>query len=490
MPQKTLLIITDGIGHKPATPYNAFTQATTPTYDALFASTPCALLSTHGLSVGLPEGQMGNSEVGHMCLGAGRILYQDLVRISRALEDGSLAENRALLEFSAKVKRVHIAGLASDGGVHSHLEHILGLARILSERGHEVYLHLITDGRDVSPTSAARFITEALQTPNVKLATLSGRYYAMDRDKRWDRVHRAFGAIAKGESKSALAPLDYLKAQYEAGITDEFLEPVSFGEYEGFGEGEGFIFANFRSDRAREIVSAIGSEAFGGFERGAYTPPETLIMSPYDERFPFPILFPKESVEPTLAQLISKAGRSQLHVAETEKYAHVTFFFNGGIETPWENESRVLIPSPSVATYDLQPEMSAHEVAEATLRGMREGYDFIVVNFANGDMVGHTGNLEAAIKAVEAVDSALGKLFAQAEESDYAVILTSDHGNCEEMRDEAGNTLTNHTVGEVWCFIKARGVERLQSGGLNHIAPSVLKLMGLEIPPEMDSPLF
>lgn len=492
MAQKTLLIITDGIGHKPSSPHNAFTQAKKPTYDSLFASAPHALLSTHGLSVGLPEGQMGNSEVGHMCIGAGRILYQDLVKISLALKDGSLEKNPTLLGFSSRVKRIHLAGLASDGGVHSHMEHLLGLAQIFSRLGHEVLLHLITDGRDVSPTSSKEFIAQALalESDLIKIATISGRYYAMDRDKRWDRIKRAFGVIARGDSPTSLTPQEYIQAQHQAGITDEFIEPAALGGYQGFEPSDGFVFANFRSDRAREIVSALGGASFEGFDRGAYQPPKTLAMTSYDDSFPFPILFPKEKVEPTLAQVISEAGLSQLHVAETEKYAHVTFFFNGGIETPWENESRVLIPSPSVATYDLKPEMSAPEVAEATLSGMRQGYDFIVVNFANGDMVGHTGNTEAAIRAVESVDKELGRLLEEAKKSGYAVILTSDHGNCEEMRDERGSILTNHTVGEVWCFILAQGVTEIREGGLNQIAPTVLKIMGLPIPKEMDSPLF
>lgn len=492
MVKKTLLIITDGIGHKPNSSHNAFCNANKPTYDSLFASVPHSLISTHGLSVGLPEGQMGNSEVGHMCLGSGRILYQDLVRISRALDDGSLAKNDVLLDFVKDKNRIHIAGLLSDGGVHSHIDHIVGLTKLIQHLGIDVSLHLITDGRDVSPSSASLFLKqiEGIVSEKITIATIGGRYYAMDRDKRWDRVEQAWRAMALGESRSKLSPLEYIKSQYEDGNTDEFIQPVSFESHAGIKPGDGFIFANFRSDRAREIVNSIGTREFLAFDRGGFIPPSVLCMTPYDDSFDFPILFPKEKVEPTLAQIISKAGLRQLHVAETEKYAHVTFFFNGGVETPWDNESRVLIKSPDVATYDLKPEMSAREVGEATMEGIRDGFDFIVVNFANGDMVGHTGNINAAIKAVEAVDSELGRILALAKERGYAVVLTSDHGNCEEMRDEAGNMLTNHTVGDVWCFVSDERVTEISSGGLSNIAPSVLKLMGLEIPKEMDRALF
>ena len=492
MAQKTVLIITDGIGHKPDSPHNAFFLAKKPTYDFLFKNIPHALLKTHGMSVGLPEGQMGNSEVGHMSLGSGQVLYQDLVKISRALKEDSLAQNPCLREFIKGKKLIHLAGLISDGGVHSHIEHIIGIATLLERLGLKVALHLITDGRDVSPTSAPHFVEQILGivNENIRIASVSGRYYAMDRDQRWERIEQAWRVIIRGEGRTNLTPLEYIKAQYGAGITDEFIKPASFGNYAGAGNCEGFVFANFRSDRAREITKSIGASEFDGFERGEFAPLSVLCMTPYDDSFDFPILFPKEKVEPTLAQIISQAGLRQLHTAETEKYAHVTFFFNGGIETPWGGERRVLVKSPSVATYDLQPEMSAHEVGEAVIAGIREGFDFIVVNFANGDMVGHTGNIEAATKAVEAVDCELGRIFEESSARDYAVILTSDHGNCEEMRDEAGNMLTNHTVGDVWCFVSAKGVDKIHEGTLSNIAPSVLKLMGLPIPKEMNEPLF
>ncbi len=490
--KKTLLIITDGIGYKPHSSANAFEAATKPTYDRLFAEVPHTLISTYGLSVGLPEGQMGNSEVGHMTIGSGRILYQDLVKISLALEDGSLAENPALNETVSRSRDMHVIGLMSDGGVHSHLKHILGLAKILKAKGKRVWLHLITDGRDVSPTSAPEYLKEVekILDEDIRIATIGGRFYTMDRDNRWERVEKGYRAIAEATPKTHYTPVEYVLKSYDEGITDEFIVPTAFEGYEGMQEDDGVIVANFRSDRVREITTALGDPEFDKFER---KPLRLYIatMTQYDASFPYPVLFPKEAPENTLAEVISRAGLRQLHTAETEKYAHVTFFFNGGVEEPVEGESRVLIPSPQVKTYDLQPEMSAPEVGEAVRKAMDEGYDFIVVNFANGDMVGHTGNFDAAVKAVDAVDAELGKIFDKAEALGYNVVLTSDHGNCEEMRDAEGHILTNHTVGDVWAFVKAPGVTRLKEhGGLNNIAPTVLELMGLEKPQEMDESLI
>ncbi len=489
--QKTILIITDGIGYKPESACNAFADATKPTYDAL-EHAPKALISTYGLSVGLPEGQMGNSEVGHMTIGSGRVLYQDLVKISLALEDGSLAENEALNQTVAKSDRVHLIGLLSDGGVHSHIEHTLGLAKILKAKGKKVFLHLITDGRDVSPTSAKTYIEqiEAITDEDIRIATLGGRFYTMDRDNRWERVEKGYRAIAEATPRTDLVAEAYVDASYAKGETDEFIEPVAFEAYEGMKEGDAVIVTNFRADRVREIATALGDASFDKFERN-YIPLHIATMTQYDASFSYPVLFPKEAPKNTLAEVIARAGLRQLHTAETEKYAHVTFFLNGGIEEPMEGESRVLIPSPDVKTYDLQPEMSAPQVGEAVREAMDEAYDFIVVNFANGDMVGHTGNYEAAKKAVEAVDTELGKIVAKAKESGYAIVLTSDHGNCEEMCDGEGHVLTNHTVGDVWCYVLADGVEKVkEGGGLNNVAPTVLKLMGLEIPDEMDEPLI
>ncbi|MDD3465927.1 MAG: 2,3-bisphosphoglycerate-independent phosphoglycerate mutase [Campylobacterales bacterium] len=491
MRKKTILVITDGIGYSEQKEYNAFLAAKKPTYDYLFANVPYSLVKTHGLSVGLPEGQMGNSEVGHMSIGSGRILYQDLVKVSLALKDGSLAAHPKLKTLFDGSNDIHIAGLVSDGGVHSHIEHIIGLAQIAKKAGKKVWLHAITDGRDVSPTSSKGFIAQllAICDEQIKLATIGGRFYAMDRDNRWDRVERAYNAITNGAPKASVPVLDYINAQYKANITDEFLEPTAFDGFEGIKDGDGFVFANFRSDRAREIVTALGREDFSGFER-AYKKINIVTMTEYSKEFNYPVLFEKDEPKNTLAEVISKAGLSQFHTAETEKYAHVTFFFNGGVETPYENETRALIPSPKVKTYDEKPEMSAYEVCDAVLKAMDEEYAFVVVNFANGDMVGHTGVFEAGIKAVEAVDSCLGRIVERAKQKDYALVLTSDHGNCEEMRDKEGHTLTNHTVGSVFCFVMDEAVKEVKEGGLNNIAPTILKLMGIDAPSEMDEALI
>ena len=490
--KKTILIITDGIGCKPDSTCNAFMDAVTPTYDRLFKGAPRALISTHGLSVGLPEGQMGNSEVGHMTIGSGRILYQDLVKVTKALEDGSIEDNKALSDTLNKSERVHFIGLLSDGGVHSHIEHTIGLVKLAKARGKQVFLHLITDGRDVSPTSAKKYIEqiEAICDENITIASIGGRFYVMDRDNRWERVERGYGAIVLAKSKTTLDPQSYIDACYAKEVFDEFLDPVAFGKYDGMKEGDAVVVTNFRSDRVREITVALGNKDFDGFKR-THISLHIATMTQYDSTFTYPILFPKVAPENTLAKVVAEAGLKQLHTAETEKYAHVTFFLNGGIEEPYIGESRVLIPSPDVKTYDMKPEMSADEVGNAVRTAMDECYDLIVVNFANGDMVGHTGNYEAACKAVNAVDTELGKIIEKAKKDGYNIVLTSDHGNCEEMKDAQGNVLTNHTVGEVWCFVLAEGVREVQEDcGLNNIAPTVLKLMKLEIPEEMDDAMI
>lgn len=492
MKQKTILIITDGIGCKPDSTCNAFKDAIKPTYDKLFESAPRALISTHGLSVGLPEGQMGNSEVGHMTLGTGRVLYQDLVKISLALEDGSIEKNEALNEVLEKSNRVHLIGLLSDGGVHSHIEHTIGMAKLAKNRGKRVFLHLITDGRDVSPTSAKTYVDQIEQIcdEQISIATIGGRFYTMDRDNRWERVEKGYRAIAEATPLTSLSPKAYIDESYAKNETDEFIEPVAFEGYEEMQEDDVVLVTNFRSDRVREITTVLGDEHFDAFAC-KFTPLHIATMTKYDANFPYPILFPKETPKNTLAEVISEAGLRQLHTAETEKYAHVTFFLNGGVEEPVVGESRVLIPSPDVKTYDMKPEMSAPQVGEAVRTAMDEAYDFIVVNFANGDMVGHTGNYDAACLAVNAVDKELGLIIDKAKEEGYAVVLTSDHGNCEEMKDSQGHVLTNHTVGEVWCFVIAEGVDKVKEGcGLNNVAPTVLTLMGLEIPEEMDETLI
>ncbi|MDD2906336.1 MAG: 2,3-bisphosphoglycerate-independent phosphoglycerate mutase [Sulfurimonas sp.] len=491
MSKKAVLIITDGIGYSAKTQYNAFYNAEKPTYDKLFQEVPHSLIDTFGLSVGLPEGQMGNSEVGHMSIGSGRVLYQDLVKISLALSEHTLESNPELQKLFAASQRLHLIGLMSDGGVHSHIDHFMGIADIAAKAGKEVYLHLITDGRDVSPTSAQKYLkqVEAHLSEQIKIATISGRFYSMDRDNRWERVKRGYDAIVNAEPKTDFSPDGYIGNSYALGETDEFVEPTAFEGYEGMQNGDSVLSINYRSDRMRELVTALADKNFSGFEQ---TQLELYLatITEYDKSFSYPVLFRKDSPKNTLAEVISNKGLRQLHTAETEKYAHVTFFLNGGIDEPYANETRVLIPSPNVKTYDEKPQMSAHEVGQAVLNAMEDDYDFVVVNFANGDMVGHTGNFEAAKIAVNAVDHELGLIIKKAKEKGYAVVITSDHGNCEEMRDDQDNILTNHTVGKVWCFVMAEGVSKVESGGLNNIAPTVLKLMDIEIPAEMDHPLM
>ena len=489
--KKAILIITDGIGHNSSCDNNAFCHAKKPAYDYLFENVPYNYVKTSGLAVGLPEGQMGNSEVGHMTIGSGRVLYQNLVKISKAVEDGTLAQNEALNSVLSKSGRIHIIGLLSDGGVHSHIDHIIALAKIASEKGKHVFLHLITDGRDVDPRSAPLFIAqiEGIGDPNIEIATVGGRFFTMDRDNRWERVQKGYQAIVEAYPRTDLRPEAYVKSQYEKEITDEFVEPVAMAGYEGMKEGDGVIFANFRSDRMREITEAIGNPNFDKFEKKNINV-HIATMTEYNKEFTYPVLFKEELPKHVLAEVVSEAGLKQFHTAETEKYAHVTFFFNGGVEEPFINETRVLVPSPEVKTYDQKPEMSAPEVGENVRTAMREGYDFVVVNFANGDMVGHTGDYEAGIKAVEAVDRELGKIIEVAREEGYSLVLTSDHGNCEMMRDENGKILTNHTLFDVWCFVMAEGIKEVKPGGLNNIAPTILKLMQLPIPAEMDAPLI
>ena len=491
MSKKAILVITDGIGYSDKTEYNAFYNANKPTYDKLFSTVPHSLVDTFGLSVGLPEGQMGNSEVGHMSIGSGRVLYQDLVKISLALSENTLESNEELQKLLNASNRLHLIGLMSDGGVHSHIDHFMGISDIAAKNGKKVFLHLITDGRDVSPTSAQKYIEKVEEHlhDNVTIASISGRFYSMDRDNRWERIERGYNAIVNATPKSNFNPSGYIGHSYSLGETDEFIEPVAFDNYDGMKDGDSVLTINFRSDRMREMVTAIGASDFESFSK-KHVEVHLGTLTEYDKSFPYPVLFRKDAPKNTLAEVISKEGLRQLHTAETEKYAHVTFFLNGGIDEPYANETRVLIPSPDVKTYDMKPEMSCEAVGEVVIKAMEDDYDFIVVNFANGDMVGHTGDFEAAKQAVSSVDEQLGKIYKKAKESNYAFILTSDHGNCEEMRDSEGNILTNHTVGKVWCFVDAEGVQKVETGGLNNIAPTVLKLMELEIPSEMDHSLI
>lgn len=491
MSKKTVLIITDGIGHNSSSKFNAFFNAKKPTYDYLFENVPYSLIHTYGEYVGLPENQMGNSEVGHMTIGSGRVLYQDLVKIHLAIKNNSLKDNLVVKDTISKSNDIHLIGLVSDGGVHSHIDHIIALSKISQSYGKKVWIHLITDGRDVAPDSAKKYIKQICDICNndIKIATISGRYYAMDRDNRWERVEKAYNSMVNCTPKTSLNISDFIDNSYKNEIFDEFINPTSFDGFTGIKDNDGVIFCNFRSDRARELSSVFAKNDFKEFSKKALKV-NIASMTQYDKNVEIPVIFPKDNPKNTLSQIISEAGLSQVHTAETEKYAHVTFFFNGGVEEPFLNETRVLIPSPDVATYDLQPQMSAPEVGNAVRVAMKNQTDFIVVNFANGDMVGHTGVYEAAIKAVEAVDYELGLILEEAKKENYNIVLTSDHGNCEMMRDENGNTLTNHTVGDVYCFVIANGINKVKKGSLNNIAPTILKLMGLEIPKEMDEALI
>lgn len=487
MNKKCILVITDGIGYNKSNNYNAFAQAKKPTYDWLFKNVPMNYIKTSGLAVGLPKGQMGNSEVGHMSIGSGRILYQNLVKIDKAISDKTIQKNEAILNLFSKVKRVHIIGLYSDGGVHSHLNHFNEMVKLAKKHGLETLVHAITDGRDVTPTTGLEFIKE-LQS-KFKIATISGRFYAMDRDNRWDRIKLAYNTIACMGNKTDQTPLEYMQSSYNNGIYDEFIVPACFFDFGGIKSNDGIIFINFRNDRVRELCSALSIKNFKEFKRKNVC--ENLItMTKYDDKFSFPVIFHNDEIKDTLAEVIAKNGLRQLHTAETEKYAHVTFFFNGGKEELVENEIRILVPSPNVKTYDEKPQMSAFEVTSGVIKGIKDGVDFIVVNYANGDMVGHTGNFEATIKAVEAVDECLGMVVKEAKDNNYAYIQISDHGNCEAMKDSGGEILTNHTTFDVFCFIMSDEVKKVDSGGLSNIAPSILKLMGLEIPKVMDKPLF
>ncbi|MBM0637486.1 2,3-bisphosphoglycerate-independent phosphoglycerate mutase [Campylobacter sp. VicNov18] len=492
MKQKCVLIITDGIGYNASSDFNAFKAAKKPNYERLFKEVPNSLLKTSGLAVGLPENQMGNSEVGHMCIGSGQIIYQNLVRINKAIETKQLQENENLQRLLAKCKRIHVIGLYSNGGVHSMDTHFKAMLEICAKNGNEVFAHAITDGRDVSPISGLNFIRDLedfCENLGVYFATLCGRFYAMDRDKRWDRIKEYYDGLL-GRVHKVSNWLDYIQKSYDANIMDEFIKAAQNENYHGIQEEDGLIFINFRNDRMKQLVEALNSKEFSGFKRDRIFE-NLLTMSVYDEQFNIPVIFEKEQLKNTLSEVISSAGLTQLHTAETEKYAHVTFFFNGGKEELLENETRILIPSLKVKTYDEQPSMSAFEVCNAVKQGIKKGEDFIVVNFANGDMVGHTGNFDAAIKAVETVDACLGEIIDCAREHGYAFIITSDHGNCEAMQDENGNLLTNHTTFDVFVFVEAEGIYKIKDNmGLSNIAASVLKILDLPIPKEMDEALF
>ncbi len=501
-PKPVVLTILDGWGHSDATEDNAIAAAHTPTWDKLRAHYPYGTLNASEGFVGLPAGQMGNSEVGHMNIGAGRVVMQDLPRIDAAIDDGSLATNPALQHYIAALQKsggtCHLMGLVSDGGVHAHQHHIAALATIIAAAGVPVAIHAFTDGRDTPPQSSISYIAELQRATSahaaITIATVTGRYYAMDRDKRWERVSTAYGALTRGEGDRFATPRDAIDAAYGASVNDEFIPASIIGNYAGMKDGDGLLMANFRADRARQLLHALLDDSFTGFARTTrITFAATLGVVEYSEALNplIPAMFAPESLHGILGEVIANAGLTQLRIAETEKYAHVTFFFNGGREEPFANEERILIPSPNVATYDLKPEMSAAEVTDAILEAVEaERFDVIIINYANTDMVGHSGSLAAAAKAVEAVDTCLGRLIPAIEAKGGVMLITADHGNAESMHDHAtGQAHTAHTLNLVPFILVGTEFRdtkpAMPIGKLADIAPSLLTLLGLPIPPEM-----
>ena len=491
----TTLIIMDGYGLNPDSQGNAVAAARTPVLDKLFATCPHTTLSASGLDVGLPDGQMGNSEVGHTNIGGGRVVFQDLPRINRAIEDGSFFENEAYCAaMDACLKHdsaLHLYGLLSDGGVHSHTNHVWALLKMAKIRGlHKVYIHAFLDGRDVSPTSGKDFVAEAVAKCKEigvgKIATVMGRYYAMDRDKRWDRLERAYDAMVYGEGIQNSDPVDAVAKSYRDGVTDEFVEPVVCDKDGTISDNDSIIFFNYRPDRAREITRAFVDPAFDGFQR-QFFPVTYVCTTEYDASMPNVLVaFPRVAVKNGLGEYLSSMGMTQLRIAETEKYAHVTFFFNGGVETVYPGEDRVLVNSPKVATYDLQPEMSAVEVTDKCVERIESGaYDVIILNFANCDMVGHTGVFDAAVKAVETVDTCVGRVVDATRAMGGIAMITADHGNAEIMVKSDGSPMTAHTTDPVPFIVVGAAVE-LHPGRLADIAPTIMEVMGLACPPEMD----
>jgi 2,3-bisphosphoglycerate-independent phosphoglycerate mutase len=493
-----VLCILDGWGLSPSREANAVALADTPNFDRIWASSPHAQLAAHGPDVGLPEGQMGNSEVGHMNIGAGRVVWMDLPRIDNAIADGSFAANVQLAAFVAAVKArggtAHVAGLASPGGVHAHQRHIAAVAGVIAAAGVPVAVHAFLDGRDVPPKSAEGQIAdlEAALPQGARVATVSGRFYAMDRDRRWDRVAVAAAAILRGEGQRAATAAEAIAVGYARGETDEFVTPTVIGGYAGAKAGDGLFFANFRADRARQILGALVDPAFDGFDAGARPKWSAILgMVQYSDRLDalMPAMFPSEEIVNTLGDWVASKGLQQFRTAETEKYPHVTFFLNGGVEEPEPGEVRYMAQSPKVRTYDLKPEMSADEVTEHLVAAIRSGeYALIVVNFANPDMVGHTGVLEAAIKAVEAVDRDLGDVLKAVQDMDGAIIVTADHGNCEVMVDPVtGGPHTAHTLNPVpVVLVGGPAGAALRNGRLADLAPTLLDLMAIAPPPEMN----
>ncbi len=495
-PRPVALIILDGYGHNESPTDNAVLAARTPVMDRLWQEQPHSLIHTDGRYVGLPDGQMGNSEVGHMNIGAGRVVLQDLPRIDRAIDDGSLTRAPAFADFVERLRASggtgHVMGLLSPGGVHSHQRHMAALANALLAAGVPVEVHAFTDGRDTPPRAAPGYIREFRRAaPEASIATVSGRYYAMDRDRRWDRTARAYAALVEAEGERAPDPVAAVERSHAHDVTDEFVAPTVIEGYRGMADGDGVLMANFRADRVRQILYALLDPDFDGFARPRRVDFAAAAgMVEYSDELNglLSALVPPQQPADTLGEVVAAAGLTQLRIAETEKYAHVTFFFNGGREAPFPGEERVLIPSPQeVATYDQKPEMSATAVTDEVVRRVEEKkYDLIVVNYANPDMVGHTGSIEAAVAACEAVDRGLGAALDALAETEGAMIVTADHGNCETMIDpETGGPHTAHTTNPVPVILVGHGGAALRDGRLADLAPTLLALMGLEQPPEM-----
>ena len=503
MKKTNVLCIMDGFGHNKSDYGNAVAAAKKPNLDMLMEKYPYTYIGASGMDVGLPDGQMGNSEVGHTNMGAGRVVYQELTRITKSIDDGEFFENEALKNAVQKSidsgKALHLMGLVSDGGVHSHNKHIYALVELAKKMGQDkVYLHCIMDGRDVPPTSGKDYVAEAIEKMNEigvgKVATVMGRYYAMDRDNNWDRVKKAYDAVVFGEGIQNTDPVAAIEASYETvdgdgkNLTDEFILPTVTLENEGrVSEGDSVVFFNFRPDRAREITRTFVDPDFSGFER-KFFPVNYVCMTQYDATMPnVDVAFKPQSLKNTFGEYLANNGMTQLRIAETEKYAHVTFFFNGGVEAVNKGEDRILIPSPKVATYDLQPEMSAYLVSEKLNEAVRSGkYDVVIVNFANCDMVGHTGVFDAAVKAVEAVDECVGSLYQAVMDNGGTLFITADHGNADQMKEEDGSPFTAHTTNEVPFIVCNCGDVKLREGGkLSDIVPTMLKVMSMPQPEEM-----
>jgi len=492
-----LLIILDGFGVSPHVENNGVHLANTPRLDSYFANHPMTVLQASGKAVGLPDDQMGNSEVGHLTLGCGQIIRQDLVSIDDSIQDGSFFRNETLLEAVEKSRQsgtpLHLIGLVSDGGVHSHIGHLFALIELCKQKAVIPYLHMITDGRDTPPKSAKLFLAELedrLVAANGKIVTVMGRYYAMDRDNRWDRTERAWQAIVKSQGEHASTALAAIVQAYQKDITDEFIIPTIVGDGAPLTGSENLVFFNFRKDRARQLTAALAIEKFEQFKRKEFSPLHLTCMTEYDEWYHLPYAYCQDRPKTTLGEIVSQQGFKQFHCAETEKYAHVTYFFNGRFGEAYPNEDRVIVPSPKVSTYDHAPAMSAREVSDEVIRALNKNqYGFIVVNYANGDMVGHTGKPEAIIAAVEALDKEVGRVLDEAEKKNYSVILTADHGNCEEMVDpKTGAPHTQHTTYPVPCMIMDKDIWQLSTNaGLSSVAPTVLQLMGLAQPQSMPS---